>query len=254
MSDYSSKELLIFDLDGTLAPSKSFLEKETAILIANILNTKKVAVISGGNFDQFNKQFLSQLELSSEQLHNLYLLPVTGTQMYSWNNDQWIKKYHEENFTDSEREKILSALPQAVSASGVAFPETTYGEQIEDRGKQITFSALGQDAPIDAKSAWDPTHEKRQHIISVLKTFIPEFPINMGGMTSIDIGWDKGQALEKFSKEMNVSKEKILFFGDALFPGGNDYPAQEIGLESILVKDPADTRTYLKNMLCAKIT
>ena len=41
------KRLIVFDLDGTLAPSKSSLDAEMAALLNKLLGFIKVAVISG---------------------------------------------------------------------------------------------------------------------------------------------------------------------------------------------------------------
>ncbi len=243
------KSIFVFDLDGTLAPSKSNLEPETAVLLSSLLMYKKIAVISGGRFEQFMKQFVSYLSLGDAEKKNLYLLPVTGTELFVWDDHQWIKRYEEPRLSPENKKHIIDSLEKALHDSGTEKPLHTYGEQIEDRGTQITYSALGQEAPISEKITWDPDHAKRRKIISFLKRYLHNIPITIGGMTSIDIGWDKGKALEKFLNEEGFEKNRVLFFGDALYLGGNDHPAQEIGLDCISVKDPEETRAYLRGML-----
>src|ERR1700689_1861890 len=125
------KKLIVFDLDGTLAESKSSLDGEMGTLFGALLGIVKVAVISGGDWPQFEKQVLSNLP-PDEHLKNLSLLPTCGTKFYQYSED----------FTADEREKIISSLKQAVESSGFKV-EKTWGEQIEDRRSQITFSALG---------------------------------------------------------------------------------------------------------------
>ncbi len=61
------------------------------------------------------------------------------------------------------------------------------GQTIKDRGSQITFSALGQQAPLEEKKKWDPHFTKRKKIKSILDTSIPKFSVRMGGATSVDI-------------------------------------------------------------------
>ena len=76
--------------------------------------------------------------------------------------------------------------------------EQVWGEVIEDRGSQITFSALGQQAPLEQKDKWDPDFTKRKKIKAILDTLIPEFSVRMGGATSIDItkpGIDKAYGI-----------------------------------------------------------
>src|SRR5277367_898881 len=101
------KKLVVFDLDGTLAQSKSSLDPEMAALFDKLLRVIKVAVISGGNWPQFQKQVLSHLT-SDERLTNLSLLPTCGTQFYQY--DKGWKKLYAEDFTGDEKTKIISSL------------------------------------------------------------------------------------------------------------------------------------------------
>ena len=54
-------------------------------------------------------------------------------------------------------------------------------------------------------------------------------------------GVDKGYGLKRLSAESGVPLDGMLFIGDAIFPGGNDYPAVEIGLDTVRVRDVAET-------------
>ena len=77
------KELIVFDLDGTLAESKSSLDPEMATLLDALLRVVKVAVISGGDWPQFEAQLLANMP-HDEHLKNLSLLPTCGTKFYSY--------------------------------------------------------------------------------------------------------------------------------------------------------------------------
>ena len=134
------KKLIVFDLDGTLAESKSPLETEMAALLADLLRIVKVAVISGGNWPQFEQQLISGLPHDAE-LANLSLLPTCGTKFYRFNSG-W-KRLYSEDFTAGQKEAIIRALRRAMEISGF-LAQRVWGEQIEDRGGQLTFSALGQ--------------------------------------------------------------------------------------------------------------
>ncbi len=104
-----------------------------------------------------------------------------------------------------------------------------WGEEIEDRGSQITFSALGQQAPNKEKEKWDPDFTKRKKIKVFLDNLIPEFSVRLGGETSIDItkpGIDKAYGIKKLRDTLGIAIHEMIFIGDALFPGGNDYPAR----------------------------
>ena len=123
---------------------------------------------------------------------------------------------------------------------------------MEDRGSQITFSALGQQAPLEAKRTWDPDFAKRQAIKAVLDQRIPEFSIRLGGTTSIDItksGIDKAYGIRKLRELLGIQISEMLFVGDAIFPGGNDYPAKEAGVECIQVRDPDESKRVIEAVL-----
>jgi phosphomannomutase len=242
------KRLFVFDLDGTLAPSKSSLGPEVAALLHDLLGVMKVAVISGGDWTQFHDQLLVNLPVD-ERLSELSLLPTCGTQFYQYIG-HWSKVYSED-LSDDERAKIIAALQQALDESGERASKT-WGEAIEDRGSQITLSVLGQQAPLAEKAAWDPDFTKRQKITAILEPLIPDFAINLGGTTSIDItkpGIDKAYGIRKLRDHLNIRLIDMLFAGDAIFPGGNDYPAQEAGVDSILVRDPSETARVIQTVL-----
>jgi HAD superfamily hydrolase (TIGR01484 family) len=235
------KELVAFDLDGTLAESKQALKDDMAEALADLLTVAHVSVISGGDWPQFQKQVASRLPARAD-LSRLWLMPTTGTKLYTYAEGQWSAVYAE-LFSDAEKARIIEAFNESLDATGFQ-PEQSWGERIEDRGSQITFSALGQQAPIHAKETWDPDFAKRKIIQADLRTRLPGLAINMGGATSIDItreGVDKGYGLKKLRDHSGIALGKMLFIGDAIFPGGNDYPAKELGLDTVRVRDPQDT-------------
>ena len=235
------KKLIVFDLDGTLAESKSSLDAEMSALLHDLLGIVKVAVISGGDWPQFEKQLLSNLP-HDERLVNLSILPTCGTKFFQYAG-AW-KKIYEEDFTTDQREKILSSIKKALGVADFKI-EVVWGEQIEDRGSQITFSALGQQAPLEEKLKWDPDHTKRKKIKAILDKSIPEFSVRTGGSTSIDItkpGIDKAYGIRKLRDLLGISLKEMIFIGDALYVGGNDYPAEQAGVVSIPVKDPNETK------------
>ncbi|MEP7243895.1 MAG: HAD-IIB family hydrolase [Gammaproteobacteria bacterium] len=234
------KRLVLFDLDGTLAESKAPIDVEMATLLGALLRIAEVAVISGGDWQQFETQLLPHLR--GENLKKLSLLPTCGTKLYEYGMD-WQKVYSED-FTAAERETIVGALTRALAATGLHIAKT-WGEPIEDRGSQITFSALGQQAPLDKKKMWDPDFAKRHRIQALLEPSLPEFAVHLGGTTSIDItrrGIDKAYGIHKLRDRLGIAIEEMIFVGDALFPGGNDYPARQAGLACIQVAGPHETK------------
>lgn len=242
------KKLIVFDLDGTLAVSKSSLDEEMAKLLQALLGVAKVAIISGGNWPQFEKQVLSNL-VSDDSLKNLLLLPTCGTKFYQYETN-WTKRYSED-FTPEAKEKIISSLKQVMVSTGYK-EEKVWGEVIEDRGSQITFSGLGQQAPIVAKEKWDPDFSRRKKMKAVLDTLIPEFSVSLGGTTSIDVtkpGIDKAYGIRKLRDTLGISIKEMIFIGDALFPGGNDHPATETGVVTIQVRDPEESKRVIEAII-----
>lgn len=235
------KQLIAFDLDGTLAESKQPLQEPMGEALADLLGVAHVAVISGGDWPQFQKQVASRLPARAD-LSKLWLMPTTGTKLYVHRDGAWQTVYAE-LFDDATKAKILKAFDESLEATGFV-SEKTWGERIEDRGSQITFSALGQEAPVAEKEHWDPKFEKRKVIQADLKQRLPGLSINMGGATSIDItqeGVDKAYGLKKLRDESGIPLDAMMFIGDAIFPGGNDYPAKELGLDTVRVRDPEET-------------
>jgi HAD superfamily hydrolase (TIGR01484 family) len=246
------KDLVAFDLDGTLAESKQPLQEPMSEALANLLDVAHVAVISGGDWPQFEKQVASRLPERADRT-KLWLMPTTGTKLYRFDGE-W-RAVYAELFEDDEKQKILKAFDESLEATGFV-PEKTWGERIEDRGSQITFSALGQEAPIDAKHSWDPDFAKRKVIQADLQKRLPGLSINMGGATSIDItreGVDKAYGLKKLNEASGIALDKMMFIGDAIFPGGNDYPAEQLGLDVVKVKNVDGTLAAIAGIVaCLK--
>lgn len=242
------KSLMVFDLDGTLAKSKSPLETDMADLLEKLMAVMKVAVISGGAWAQFEKQLLANLP-QDDRLKQLSLLPTSGTKFLHYDG-HWTQLYAE-NFTPDDKTKIIDALNKALDESGLR-PERHWGEVIEDRDSQITMSALGQEAPLEVKSAWDPDFEKRKKIKAILAPLIPGFSVGMGGASSIDVtrpGVDKAYGLHKLEEVLGVPIKEMIFVGDALFPGGNDEPARKTGATCIKVRDPEETGRVIEAVI-----
>lgn len=239
------KKLIVFDLDGTLALSKSPIDDEMVGLLTGLLGVAKVAIISGGDMPQFQTQVVARLP-QTDRLDNLSLEPTCGTRFYKYDNG-WQKLYSED-LNDAQRQKIIAALNAAVAQSGFAATKT-WGETIEDRESQITYSALGQQAPLDEKSKWDPDFAKRQKIKALLDVSLPEFSVRLGGTTSIDVtlpGIDKAYGIFKLRDILGITIDEMIYVGDALFPGGNDYPARSTGAICIQVRDPNETKRVIE--------
>ena len=246
------KKLVAFDLDGTLAESKQAIQADMAGHLKDLLGVAEVAVISGGDWPQFETQVVERMPAGSD-LDRLWIMPTTGTKLYRHKDGGWQQVYADV-FSDEERTRIKQALDEAVERCGFA-GDKSWGDKIEDRGSQITFSGLGQEAPLDAKKAWDPDFAKRKKLQAALKPMLPGLSINVGGSTSIDItreGVDKAYGMKRLSEVSGIAWPEILFLGDAIYPGGNDDPVRAAGIDSIKVRDPAETMTALATVVACQ--
>lgn len=246
-----NKKLVIFDLDGTLTKSKRALESTTAKLLGELLRKNKIAVIGGGKYEIFQTQFLKKLKVNKNLFRNLFLFPTNASVFYRYNRG-WQRVYFRQ-FSESQKKQVKWAILKALLKARFQMPEKIYGSQIEDRGSQVTFSALGQKAPLRLKQKWHQKNDNRQKIMKFLRGYLSGFEVREGGLTSIDVnakGIDKAYGVRKISRILRVSKQQILFVGDALFPGGNDYPALKAGVTCLKVKDPKETKKLIKALIC----
>lgn len=244
-------QLVIFDMDGTLTESKSVADVEMIELVKKLLEKTKVAVISGGGLPRFQEQFLITFGGDVSGFNTMYLATLNGGTLYAYEKNDWTKVY-EEILNADEKTKIMDAFKKVFQETGFVQDEKIYGVLIEDRGGQITFSGLGSEAPLAVKRAWDPDRKKRMLLAEHLKKELPDFEIGIGGMTSIDVsrkGIDKAYGVEQLATKLSISISDMLFVGDALFPGGNDYAAIKTGIKTMAVVGPDDTKKIIKELL-----
>lgn len=246
------KKVIAFDLDDTLAITKSPISDKMSELLGELLTKCQVCVISGGWLTQFEKQVIEELKIEKHYLQNLHLMPTCGTRYYRYNaiDDKW-QMIYSEDIPKEDRKRIIDVLVNATKKCGY-FEEKPYGELAQDRFSQITYSALGQDAPPDKKYDWDPDTAKRQKIRDLVIEELPDYEVRIGGTTSIDVtipGVDKAYGMTKLMETLEVGKDDILFVGDKLQEGGNDYPVKALGIDCIEVRDHEDTELVIETIL-----
>lgn len=258
--DLKDKTLIVFDLDGTLAESKSNMDPEMSKLIARLLLDRKVAVIGGGKYDLFKSQFIGCLSAPKDLLKNLFLFPTTATSFYRY--DRGWKKVYDLRLTKKEKTAIHKAFRVAFKEVGYVHPKKTYGKVIEDRGTQVTFSALGQEVVaklgargVALKKKWkDENTEVKLELAKALQRHLPGLEVRSAGFTSIDItrkGIDKAYGIKQIEKHLRIRRKNMLFIGDALFPGGNDYAVRRTGVKCIPVEGPSDTKRIIRLITAA---
>ena len=246
------KKLISFDLDDTLAITKSPISDRISELLVKLLEKYEVCIISGGRFEQFKVQIIDRLETDHLLLRKLHLMPTCGTRYYRYDEiqEQW-EAIYAEDIPEKDKKRIINALTDAARETGY-LEEKPYGDIVEDRLSQITFSACGQQAPPELKYSWDPDQKKRQIIQRKVTPLLPDYEIRIGGTTSIDVtrpGIDKAYGMNKLIEEMGISKDDILFIGDKLEEGGNDYPVKAMGVDCIAVEKWEDTALVIETLI-----
>ncbi len=248
-----AKKLIAFDLDDTLAVTKSPISDRMAEILIDILDHYEICIISGGSFEQFQKQVVNRLEAPAHKLNRMHLMPTCGTRYYRYDelSQSW-KQQYAEDLTKAQKEEIYRVVEESAKEVGL-WAEQPYGEIIEDRGSQVTYSALGQQAPADEKYAWSEANEEaKQALRDLIAERLPDLEVRLGGTTSVDItriGIDKAYGMRKLIEAIDISQEEILFCGDKLQEGGNDYPVKAMGIDSIAVEGWQDTAYVLEGVL-----
>ena len=241
------KKVLAFDLDDTLAVTKSPVSARMAVLLGRLLEHYDVCVITGGTFKQIRSQVIDRLSVSPQQLARFHAMPTCGTRYYRYDTlrNEWELQYAED-LSEKERAHIIDVLEKTAKDMGI-WCDKPAGKIIEDRISQITMSALGQQATPEDKYAWA---EKFKDVRPVYRDKVaeqlPGLEVRIGGTTSTDItrpGIDKAYGIGKLIDALDISKDEVLFFGDKLNEGGNDYPVKAMGIDSIAV-DGWETTAY----------
>lgn len=247
------KKIIAFDLDDTLAVTKSPISDRMSELLGELLDKYDVCIISGGKYEQFERQVVNRLEAPTHLLNRLHLMPTCGTRYYRYDElkEKWALQYAED-LTAKQKEQIIKALEESAKEVGL-WVDKPYGEIIEDRESQITYSALGQQAPAEEKYSWAEKYaEEKKLLREKVAERLPDLEVRLGGSTSIDvtrIGIDKAYGMEKLIDALDTDKSEILFIGDKLEEGGNDYPVKAMGIESIAVHGWEDTAFVIEGIL-----
>ncbi len=250
------KKIIAFDVDGTLTASKTLITESMANLIKKLIKQKIVIAIAGGSFKQMETQFLPPFLNDDSMMpfiHNFTLLPTSGSQRYEYNetNREWILT-DKEPLSSEVKKRAIKLLQEIIDSGLYEIPPNPTGAIIEDRDTQITFTPNGQQAPLELKLRFDPDRKKREKIKAAIGTKLPEVDLLLNGVSSIDIlpkGFNKAVGLTRFLDKIGLDKSDVIFVGDGIFPGGNDYSVYEAGIETISVKGPGETEAIIKKWI-----
>lgn len=246
MKKYST---IVFDLDDTLALSKTSIDDKMSILLEKLLEKYYVSIISWWKSEQFFKQVIEKL-WNKKNYNKLILLPTCWASMIVFKNNNREKQYSFD-FNKQEKEKIIKCLEFAINKLWFK-PDMTWWEIIEDRETQITYSALWQSSPYEIKEKRDPNWEKRMKILEIIREDLKEFDIKIWWKTSVDITkkWiDKKFWIIKLKEYLDIWIKDMLFIWDQMKEWWNDFSIISTWIDYIETKWVEDTKLIINNLL-----
>ena len=230
----------IFDVDGTLTPSRQIIDEEFLSFFFRFTFNNEVYLVTGSDREKTLEQVTPELYDNCERVYNCSGSDVYEGDMNVYRSD-WDLPWEVERFLDDELD--YSQFPMR------------NGNHIERRPGGINFSILGRaQDPFFGRSEyvkWDKDTDERSDIADRIRSNFPGLSVALGGQTGIDIGpygSDKSQILRDFSKD-----DELYFFGDNIEKGGNDHTlAMEI-VNNMMgtaynVEDWRETRTILEGI------
>lgn len=226
------KKHLFFDMDQTIAPARQPILDEMYSLLTSLPHD--IVIVSG--------QEVPKIGWQSNELP-AYTLGQNGNHATDVeNNELWNIPLDEQHRAEimSHIEAIIDILEHDLNHEW---------SPIEDRGAQITFSPIGNTAPVDVKKSYDPDRKKREFLMEKVPFNSKDLVVKIGGSTSLDyIHKDrhKGTNVKKLIKLKGWNEGDCVYFGDGLYPGGNDEAVIGV-IETIPVDDHLDTYNKLKN-------
>ncbi|MFM2381344.1 MAG: hypothetical protein RLZZ76_111 [Candidatus Parcubacteria bacterium] len=225
---------LFFDMDKTVAPARQPILSEMYDLLSSL--QEDIIIVSG--------QYAEKIKWQSSDLP-AYRLGQNGNEATDADgNVLWYTP-----LTEAQQEEIMTHVQklEAILPEPLNYDWTP----IENRGAQITFSPIGNTAPIELKMSYDPTRAKRDALLEAVPFVSEELIVKIGGSTSIDYfhkDRHKGSNVAKLIALKGWNKDECVYIGDGLFPGGNDEAVIGV-IDTIAVEDHIDCYNKLKELL-----
>ena len=212
-------KIYIFDVDGTLTPSRLRMTEEFAKFFDKWSSKNKYYLVTGSDLDKTKEQLPIAYVDRAEAIFT-----CCGNQM--WRDDELI---YNNKFTPPE--SLIEHLEEKIKYSKYYHRA---GNHIEDRGSMLNFSVVGRNCTQEQREdyfKWDKQTNERKNISNDIKSTWTKLDAVIGGQISIDIypkGSDKSQVLDIIKQERLVEPDEYIFIGDGIENGGNDYPLAEL--------------------------
>ncbi len=219
----------MFDLDGTLTDSKQPIAARMAAGLRDLLELLPIAITTGGTLQLIDDQVLRHLDAPELLLTRLHLLPASGTCAYERVDGVWVRRYSQV-LSAEQKVRVADALLCTAAELGILVAQP-WGEVIEDRGGQVTYSVLGQQAPLAVKEAWDPDGSTKEVLRRLVQERLPDMAVRSGRSTSVDVtrpGVDKAYGVRELARSLALPLSTITYVGDRLGTGGNDEPVRSL--------------------------
>ena len=218
--------IFIFDVDGTLTPSRLPMTKEFQEFFKQWIKKNKFYLVTGSDLPKLQEQ-MCMYDIEAEGIFT-----CCGNQFWLPNPSVPIQSadliYDNKFKVPRKLNKLLGTI-----LSNSIYPHR-YGNHIEDRGSMVNFSIVGRDCNQEQREEyykWDKEKGERKIIAQAVKEKFPDLDAVIGGQISIDIypkGNDKSQVLNIIEQERLVPPNEYIFIGDGIENGGNDYPLAEL--------------------------
>ena len=219
-------KIFIFDVDGTLTPSRQPMTKEFQTFFKQWIKKNKFYLVTGSDLPKLQEQ-MCMYDIEAEGIFT-----CCGNQFWLPNPSVPIQSadliYDNKFKVPRKLNKLLGTI-----LSNSIYPHR-YGNHIEDRGSMVNFSIVGRDCNQEQREEyykWDKEKGERKIIAQAVKEKFPDLDAVIGGQISIDIypkGNDKSQVLNVIEQERLVPPNEYIFIGDGIENGGNDYPLAEL--------------------------
>ncbi|HEV3245346.1 MAG TPA: HAD-IIB family hydrolase [Candidatus Paceibacterota bacterium] len=243
---------VVFDLDETLAESFKPPTSEMIGRLKRLLELFPVGVITGRTFSWVEPGFLPFMT-DSPHIDRFYVFPESSAQCLQWDGSVWKELY---SFTvgEEERVRIRAAIAESVAETKVLEGLPRFGEQYLNKNGMVSFACLGYEVPADMKYTWDPGNERRKILKAAVAEKLPDLEVSLGGATTIDVtekGQNKSRGINWFAEHLRIPAPDMLYIGDALYEGGNDFVVIGTGIETRETKDPQETLAITDEILAA---
>ncbi len=225
---------LFFDMDQTIAPARQKMLSDMYALLSD--RTENIIVVSGSSVEQMPHQ-LGDLKSYRLGQNGNHAVAPDGTEL--WYTP--LEEHHRTEILDHINE-VIEILEHELNHEW---------DPIEDRGAQITFSPIGNTAPVELKKVYDPGRNKRLSLLDRIPFASQDLIVKIGGSTSLDYlhkDRHKGTNVQKLIDFMKWNKDECIYFGDGLYPGGNDEAVVGV-IETVLVEDHLDCYQKLRTLL-----